>query len=188
MQDIIQPILLPLNIKVIEDCSEMAEPHYLNFDSHFEVCYLSNQTHSWTMLQTMLGGNHLSFEFEEYLADQLNRQYDWVTVADNYRLMADHLRGNVLSGYYSILFEQDHSIFLVDNSIFYDDNCLYFKKLYCIAPTEQQKIVDQNYKFETCLNEQYIGHVSEDAVFYPIMKSTYVPLVLSELIERACIE
>lgn len=57
------------------------------------------------MLQTMLGGNHLSFEFEEYLADQLKRQYDWVTVADNYRLMADHLRGNVLSGYYSILFE-----------------------------------------------------------------------------------
>lgn len=60
--------------------------------------------------------------------------------------------------------------------------------LSCIAPTEQQKIVDQNCKFETCLNEQYIGHVSEDAVFYPIMKSTYVPLVLSELIERACIE
>ncbi len=57
------------------------------------------------MLQTMLGGNHLSFEFEEYLADQLKRQYDWVTVADNYSLMADRLRGNVLSGYYSILFE-----------------------------------------------------------------------------------
>ncbi|WP_174493800.1 hypothetical protein [Acinetobacter sp. Marseille-Q1623] len=44
LQDIIQPILLPLNIKVIEDCSEMAEPNYLNFDSHFEVCYLSNHT------------------------------------------------------------------------------------------------------------------------------------------------
>ncbi|RYL29400.1 hypothetical protein [Acinetobacter piscicola] len=71
------------------------------------------------------------------MADQLNQQYDWVTVADNYRLMADHLRGDVLSGYYSILFEQDHSIFLVDNSTFDDNNRLYFNKLSCIAPTHR---------------------------------------------------
>lgn len=184
LQDIIFSLFFPLSFKIIEDFSEIAELGFSNFDGYFEVGYVSNPTESWTILQTLFGGNDLSFEFEEYLADQLNRQYGWVTVADHYRLMADRLRGDVSSGYYSILFEKDHSIFLVDNGTFDDEaNSLDFRKLACIFPRKKQKISTEHYMFGEYLQHQYIGY-HDDGIFYPIMQCDYVHLVLSELIER----
>ena len=185
LQDIILSIFFPLSFKIIEDISEIAEQGLLNFDSYFEVCYVSNPTESWTILQTLFGGNDLSFEFEEYLADQLNQQYNWVTVADNYRLMADHLRGDVSSGYYSILFEQNHSVYLVDNSTFDDEtNRLLFTKIACISPPSAQTIIKDSYQFAEYAQQPYIGYKLEDDVFYPVMKSEYLVLQLSDLLQR----
>ena len=184
LQDIISSIFLPLKFKIIEDFSEMAESDFLNFDGHFEMSYVSNQTHSWIILETLFGGNRLSFEFEEYLAYQLNRQYDWVTVADSYRLMADRLRGDVLSGYYSILFEKDRSIFLVDNTSFDDEHCLNVKKLACIYPVKKRLIVNQYYIFSEYQHECYIGIQSEEFKFDPVMRCDYIPLKLKNLISQ----
>ena len=129
--------------------------------------------------------SNIAFEFEEYLAYSINQKYDWVTVADSYRAMSEQLKGSVNSGYYSILFERNHSIYLVDNSTFDDElNHLEFKKLACISPSTAQKIINHSYQFAEYAQQQYIGYQFEDHVFYPVMKSEYLVLQLPDLLER----
>lgn len=181
LQTRIDQLLPMMNIVLITDLTEFDSS---KFDYFFDYFVHRNNQHVWTQLEFSMSSN-LAFEFEEYLAYYLNQKYDWVTVADSYRLMADRLRGNVLSGYYSILFEKDHSIYLVDNATFDGElNHLEFKKLACISPPSAQKIISDPYLFAEYAQQQYIGYILEDDEFYPIMKCEYEPLVLSELMSK----
>ena len=181
LQSLIPPILHPIKIKIIDDIEDILDEYSFSIDEFILFDQIQNSDFSWTVLDFCMGDN-LAFEFEEYLAYILNQKYQWITIADSYRLMSDRLRNDVHSGYYSILFEKDHSIFLVDNGAFDDEaNSLDFRKLACIFPIKKQKICDEFYSFGIHLKFQYIGYQS-DGIFYPIMQCKYIPLLQVNLI------
>ncbi len=181
LQTRIDQLLPMMNIVLITDLTEFDSS---KFDYVFDYFVHRNNQHVWTQLEFSMSSN-TAFEFEEYLAYYLNQKYDWVTVADSYSSMSEQIRGNVLSGYYSILFEQDHSIYLVDNATFDDELYhLEFKKLACISPPSAQKIISDPYLFAEYAQQQYIGYILEDHVFYRVMKCEYEPLVCSKLMDR----
>ncbi|WP_111859591.1 hypothetical protein [Acinetobacter sp. CFCC 10889] len=181
LQTRIDQLLPMMNIVLITDFAEFDSK---KFDYFFDYYVHRNHQHVWTQLEFSMCFN-IAFEFEEYLAYQLNKKYHWVTVADCYRLMADRLQGDVCSGYYSILFEQNNSIYLVDNSTFDDEtNSLLFTKLACISPPSAQKTIKDPYQFAEYAQQPYIGYKLEDGVFYPVMKSEYLVLQLPDLLQR----
>jgi len=183
---IINSILTPFKFFLISDLEEVLSIDLTNYDDFIFINELSCNGVLWKNIEFGSGCDKV-FEFEEYLAFQINKKFNYITVADVYRLMSESLKGSVASGFYSLLFEQDHSIYLVDNSNSYLEDIEelvkepdLFNKLACLYPEKHREILIDGYCFYFYEHVLYVCEKKSN-INCPIMQCDYIPLDRSDL-------
>lgn len=184
----LQKILSPYHVLLTDDIDALPDSAWQETEILLRYWQQPSVQQLWTCLELIQSFDR-AFEIEEYLAGQLNQQYEHVTVAECYRLMSPQLKGTVTSGYYSILFDEHHRVMLVNN-LYADqqdaekeqvEKLDFVPLAYLDSKPDDQYF---NYYNQTSAVDEivYLGTTLDDQ-FYPIIQANYHPLSWSDVVE-----